>query len=188
MALSSTPIDPRGVRPLTRLTRLSMLALLAGLILVAGCGTPLKPMQMANRMGRANEKMATAARKFYKALEPISRGAPPDASLSGAYAECGSALKAAQSDFTDVLPPYGSAPGADLFEKYRTFLVQQQTVYDQCITPMFNAAQDARLDAFGKWQIITPLLAKANSEEARASGDLNKSHQEFCKHHFLEPK
>jgi hypothetical protein len=172
----------------TRLTRLSMMALLAALILVAGCGTPLKPMQMANRMGRANEKMATAARNFYKAVQPISKGAPPDGSLSTAYAECGSALKSAQSEFADVLPPYGSAPGADLFEKYRTFLVQQQTIYDQCITPMFNAAQDSRLDAFGKWQVISPLLAKASSEEGRASGELSKSHQEFCKHHFLEPK
>ncbi|MFO0841296.1 MAG: hypothetical protein U0797_02710 [Gemmataceae bacterium] len=59
---------------MTRLTRLSMTLLLAALILVAGCGQPLKPMQMNNRMGRANERLAAAAKKFYKAIEPIRTG------------------------------------------------------------------------------------------------------------------
>jgi hypothetical protein len=172
----------------TRLKRLSMTLLLAAMILVAGCGTPLKPMQFNNRMARANLKLSTAARKFYKAIEPLSKGGPPDASLRGAYDECGSALREAQQDFDNVLPPHGSAPGADLMEKYRTFLVQQKEVYDKAITPMYNAAQDARLDAFGKWQIISPLLARASSEENRAMNEVRKSHIEFCKFHYLEPK
>jgi hypothetical protein len=171
-----------------RPTRLWTLLLLAAVTLAAGCGTPLKPMQMANRMGRANEKLSTAARKFYKAIEPIRTGGQPAPDLATAYAECGSALKEAHSDFADVLPPPGSSTGADLLDKYRTFLAQQQTVYDQCITPIFNAAQDGRQDAFGKWQIIAPLLAKAGEEERRASEGLNKAHQEFTKAHNLEPK
>jgi hypothetical protein len=169
--------------------RLSMTVVLAALFAgLVGCAQPLKPMQFNNRMAKANDRLATSAKNFYKAIEPLSQQRPADGSLASSYGEVKSALEAAKADFADVLPPQGSPPGVILMEKYRTFLQQQQTIFDNSITPIYNIANNQGLDAFGKWQQIQPLLQRASAEESRSSNDLRQAHQEFCKHHMFEAR
>lgn len=145
-------------------------------------------MQFNNRIGQTNKKLETAAKKFYKAIEPLASGRQADPSLSSAYAEVGAALKEAHKNFENVLPPHGSRTGAELMDRYRTFLSQQQTIYDKCITPIYNAAQDQRLEPRERWRTIQPLLSRASYEESLAATEFRKAHTEFCKAHMLEPK
>lgn len=175
---------------MTRLARFGLFLVLAALVAGAGgCGQPLKPMQFNNRMGTTNKKLADAAKKFSKAIEPLKFNRPTDPSaLSTAYGEVGSAVKEAHRNFEDVLPPHNSKAGADLFEKYRTFLAQQQTIYDKCITPMYNIAQNNAVSPAERYREIAPLLTKATIEEGRGMDGLRKSHQEFVKYHNFEAR
>ena len=171
--------------------RVARVSLLAGIILaVGGCGQPLRPMQFNNRIAKSNLKLSEGAKRFYKGLEPLSKGGAADqATAKAGYDDVTNALRDIKKDFDTIIPP-GDPAASDLMAKYQAFLKAQQSIYDNAITPMWNIVQDnGRFpDPGAKWLAISPLLARASGEERSAMDALRKSQQDYCQYYKLEPK
>src|SRR5690349_13898852 len=95
-------------------------------------------MGFNNLISKTNKRLADSAKRFYKAVEPMGKGAagnPNDA--QSAYSDMGSTLRDARKDFDETEPP-NSPNGPTLLEKYRAFLKKEQEIYDNCFTPMIQ--------------------------------------------------
>jgi hypothetical protein len=163
-------------------------ALFAGLVLLAsGCGMPDKPKQFSLKISRGCKRLGDAAKRFFKAIDPLGTGKQADTSeAQAAYNEMKNGLAEIQKQFESVRSPVGSAEGAELLDEFREFLKKEQAIMDGSITPIWQLVQDNRFDAAGKWAAITPLLEKAANEEAGPLRKLRKAHKAYCKAYVFE--
>jgi hypothetical protein len=168
---------------------LLQLLLVASIVCLTGCRQPVRPMKFNNMIARSNAKLAEPAKRFYKAVQPLSQG--KDADVTGArsaYGEIESTLKELRLEFDTIKPPTGSQPAADLLEKYQSFLATEQEIFDNCFGPMMSAAQNSSLSPGDKWAIIQPLLSKASSKEGPVLGALKNLQKEYATKHNLDPQ
>ena len=162
------------------------LLVLGVLLLTSGCSRPPKKRQFNNILAKRNAKMAAAAKEFYKAVEPLSKGqaaGPVRQKLD----ECKTALEEAQSY---VGAPRGTEAGRALLNTYKDYVAAQQKIYDECLTPILAIVEDnRRFPAPGqKWAAIQPLLQKADEIERPAYAELNKAQQTYGQAHGFQPK
>jgi hypothetical protein len=160
-----------------------LLALLAGMIVLAsGCKQPAKPKQFSLKISRGNKRLGDAAKKFYKAMEPLKKGKPADATeAQGAYTEIKTALADQKKEFDSIISPVNSPEGAELLDEYRNYLQVQQKILDGSITPMFQIIQDNRYAPSDKWTLIKQHLDRASAEEAGPLRKIKNLHKAYCK-------
>ena len=162
---------------------------LVGLILVAaGCKQPPKPMRFNNSIARANDRLYAAAKKFAKAIEPMEKGTAPDiGAAQTASNEMQTILRELQKEFDEARSPINSAPGAELLEKYRTFLQKEQTIRH---VHRADAASRPGQSAGPRFEVgcHPPHRARAGTEESAAMAPVSAAHTAYCKHHNLVAK
>ena len=161
--------------------RLGAVLLLAGLAgATVGCKAPPKPIRFNNMMARTNTNLASAAKNFAKAVEPLSKGQPADVGgMRSAYRNMESALKSAKEEYEDLSPPQNSSNGQDMLDKYKAFLKGQ----DEVLSVANQIVQV--VEKGGQWPAVEALLAQAQQIEGRTLGPLQSVQTKYAENHKL---
>lgn len=171
-------------------------ALLIGLLLTAaGCKQPMKPMKFNNTVVRGTQRLGVAAKTFYAAVQPIGgplggRGPAKVADAQSAYTDMQKGIGEAKKMFAELSPPPNSPKGAELLAKARDLMEVQQSIFDQCMTPMLQIVKDnvTYPDIAAQWAAVGPLLIQAQQLERPAYEALTKAQSEYCKEYNFEPR
>lgn len=166
-----------------RLTPLALqLALAALAAACAGCKIPPKPMRFNNLMAKGNERLATAAKNFKKAVEPLSKGGTVDVSeVRTAVNEADAAVTELTKDFDNMGTPKN---GDALMAKYREFLKAQRQIVDDCMKPALKAIENDKKypEPQDKWAQVFKLTKEATKLEQDAFKALDAAQSEYCDH------
>jgi len=163
------------------------LFLLGLAVTLAGCKTAPGVMKFNNEIARANEKLATSARSFYKAISPLGLNQQADLTTAqSSYNDAVKNLKDAQAYFESFSGKSGSY--STLQGQYKEFLKVQEKIVEEYMKVMLQTAQDAKLSPAEKWAKIYPLLAKASTDENAAYKTLTDAQVAYAKEFSLEPK
>lgn len=168
--------------------RFLWLLLLTGMILTVGCTTVPSVKGLHDLIGIQNYKLSSSAKAFYTTLAPLASGQNVDiGAVRTAYNGVKTALGEANLTFFGMLPPRASPTGEKTLAAYKRFLEKQSEVFDQCITPMLQIAEDAQMTPQQKWAKIVPLLTQATQIESEPMQALGKTLGEFQSDHKLGP-
>jgi hypothetical protein len=170
----------------TNTPRLLLALLATAAACAAGCKAPPKPMKFNKLLVESNDKLASSAKNFRKAVEPLAEGKPVKAGdVESAYKGMSSTLESVKGEWEDMKAPMRSSTGPDLLEKYQAFLDAEDKVLQRYQT-IVTVVKDGQLAPAAKWAKINAAFQAAAAEEGKAMGPLRKAQTAYAKEHTLQ--
>lgn len=161
--------------------------LVLALVVVAGCGTILKPPEFNDLLAESNRDLAKSAKGFNAEMTKLAGDVMPSTNqLRQQVATMRSTLADVRERLVGLKPPAGSKTGKEFLDRYKEFLDGQEDLL-RIAEQMIAVAEDEKVgDLSERWKRVSELQASIEPEEKKTREPLTEVQKRFMEEHNLQ--